>query len=244
MTSKPGGVSPAGRTHCNRMRGLDYLIIATYLAQAIQVVFFPVPSAGSTLEMLFKVRKRAASAAAHPAAGLLTSPVRLTFSVLATTAVLCAAAIPLAVLIFPQIRVYLLPLFENRPSVLTAVSALFLLSGNVITFVAGATLRRNVRFHEFSEADRLHTAGIYGIVRNPITLGLTAVFAGFLLAQPSVAMLAGFLIFVMNSNYRVRMEEVYLRNAFGEDYLRYQNGVGKYFPKALRTESNREDMHV
>jgi protein-S-isoprenylcysteine O-methyltransferase Ste14 len=88
-----------------------------------------------------------------------------------------------------------------------------------------------VRFHEFGETVQLHTAGIYRHIRNPITLGLAAIFTGFVLARLSVVMLIGFCIFLLNSNYRIKMEEVYLERTFSDDYVQYKNTVGKYFPK-------------
>jgi hypothetical protein len=47
---------------------LTFFILATYAAQIIQIYFFSVPSAGSTVEMLFKVKKDPARANCHPAA--------------------------------------------------------------------------------------------------------------------------------------------------------------------------------
>jgi protein-S-isoprenylcysteine O-methyltransferase Ste14 len=69
------------------------------------------------------------------------------------------------------------------------------------------------------------------LVRNPITLGLATVLAGFVLARPSAVLIMGWLLFVFNSQYRIKMEEVYLEKTFGNDYLQYKSSVGKYFPK-------------
>ena len=50
-----------------------FFILATYAAQIIQIYFFSVPSAGSTVEMLFKVKKDPARADCHPAAAAIQS---------------------------------------------------------------------------------------------------------------------------------------------------------------------------
>jgi protein-S-isoprenylcysteine O-methyltransferase Ste14 len=107
----------------------------------------------------------------------------------------------------------------------------FLVAGNVLTFVAVFALRSQVTFHEFGETTRLYTSGIYGWSRNPITVGLILIYAGFFLALPSAAMLIGFSFFLLNSAYRIRMEEIYLQRTFGEEYMRYKRQVGKYLPK-------------
>ena len=117
------------------------------------------------------------------------------------------------------------------PAVFSIISAGLLLLGNILTYIAVATLRAHVSFHEFGETTRLYTAGIYRAVRNPITLGLAIIFSGFVLARPAVVPLVAMILFLLNAHYRINMEEVYLEKRFGNEYRRYQAVVGKYFPK-------------
>jgi protein-S-isoprenylcysteine O-methyltransferase Ste14 len=213
------------------MHWLDYLIIGTYIAQAYQIFFYAVPSAGSTCEMFFNLKKKSNVAHPHPAAGVRQARSRMFISAAVTLAALAVTMIPMLSLLFPELNPYFLPLTQTPLSALSIISASLLISGNSLTFIAVATLRAHVRFDEFGETVRLHTAGIYGYIRNPITLGLAAIFAGFVLARPSVALLLGMMIFLLNAEYRIRMEEVYLQTAFSDEYPRYRNNVGKYFPK-------------
>lgn len=210
---------------------LDYFILATYIAQIIQLCFFPVPSAGSSLEMLLRVKKNSLGAKNHPAKSILQSVPKMIIMITATLIVVTTTMIPLTTLLFPRVNNYLLALID-KPSISLALISVFLLTiGNAVTFVAVGTLRVHVSFHEFGETTKLHTAGIYHCLRNPITIGLATIFAGFVLARPSGLMLIGFIVFLINSNYRIRMEEVYLEKTFGEEYLLYKDNVGKYFPK-------------
>lgn len=213
------------------MNGLTFFILATYAAQIIQLCFFTVPSAGSTVEMLFKVKKHPARAELHPAAAAVRSPLKMTMLVMATMAVAATSLIPLISVVYPAITRLLVPFMAKATGTMKIICILFLVSGNVLTYTAVKTLRSQVSFHEFGETTRLHTAGIYGWLRNPITVGLALIYAGFFLALPSAAMLFGFIIFMLNSIYRIKMEEGYLQSAFGEDYARYKRRVGKYFPK-------------
>jgi len=213
------------------MHWLDYLIIATYVAQACQILFYAVPSAGSTCEMLFNLKKKSIVAHPHPAAGIGQAGSRMFISAAVTLTVLAVSMIPLLSLVFPELNPYFLPLTQNSLPALSIISAALLIAGNSLTFIAVATLRAHVRFDEFGETVRLHTSGIYGYMRNPITLGLAAIFAGFVLARPSVALLLGMAIFMLNAEYRIKMEEVYLQTAFSDIYPQYRNNVGKYFPK-------------
>jgi protein-S-isoprenylcysteine O-methyltransferase Ste14 len=213
------------------MHGSDFFILATYTFQIILICFLPVPSAGSTVEMLSKVRRDNSFALNHPAKSAVQSTPLMIAAITATLLVTGTSLIPLITIIFPQVVDYLFPFMKVLPNTLIFISMLLLIIGNVLTFVAVRTLRSHVTFHGFGETTRLHMSGIYGYMRNPITVGLAGIYTGFLLALPSAVMLVGFIVFLFNSACRVRMEEVYLERTFGDKYQGYKNRVGKYFPR-------------
>ena len=209
----------------------DYFIIGTYIAQTFQIFFYSVPSAGSTCEMLFNLKKKSRVSNRHPAALVIQSKLKIVITAAVTLAVLVASMAPILTLLFPKLDPYLFPLMKTPSLGLSIISVCLLISGNSLTYIAVATLKAHVCFHNFGETVQLHTAGIYRHVRNPITLGLAAIFTGFVLARPSVVMLLGLAIFLLNAGYRIKMEEVYLERTLSDDYLQYKNNVGKYFPK-------------
>ena len=213
------------------MGGLTLFILATYAAQIIQVGFFSAPSAGSTVEMLFKVKRDPACADHHPAASVIRSRTKLILLIVATGVVTISSLIPLSAIVYPPVIGLLGPFMAKPSGLMQTICIVLLVFGNVLTYAAVATLRRHVSFHPFGETARLYTSGIFGYLRNPITVGLSFIYAGFVLALPSVAMLIGFIFFLLNSAYRIHMEEVYLQRAFGEEYVRYKQQVGKYFPR-------------
>jgi protein-S-isoprenylcysteine O-methyltransferase Ste14 len=219
------------------MEGLTFSILATYAAQIILVCFFNVPSAGSTIEMLFKVKNDPGRANHHPAAAAIRSRPKMMVLIIATFAVTTAWLIPLIWIIYSPITRLLVPFMLKPSELMETICIVFLVSGNVLTCIGVATLRAHVSFNGFGETNRLHTSGIYRCSRNPITVGLTLIYAGFFLALPSAAMLIGFIIFSLNSAYRIKMEESYLQHAFGEDYAQYRRKVGKYLPKLWETKS-------
>jgi protein-S-isoprenylcysteine O-methyltransferase Ste14 len=217
------------------MHWLDYFIIATYAAQIYQICFYAVPSAGSTREMFLNRKRKSISQKRHPGAAVIDSTPKMMVSATATLVVLAASMLPLLTILYPEINRYLLPFIDMPPSFgLAIISAGLLLLGNSLSYIGVATLRTHVRFYDFGETTRLYTAGIYRYVRNPITLGLIVIFTGFLSARPSGAMLIGTIVFVFNSHYRIKMEEVYLEKTFCDEYLKYKARVGKYVPK-IRT---------
>ena len=210
---------------------MKLFIMATYAFQIILICFFPVPSAGSTAEMLFRKGRDTNTSGLHPARSARQSIPRVVIMISATLVVITTASIPMITIIFPPAAGYLFPFIEKRSNFLITASILCLVIGNALTCAAVRTLRAHATFHEFGETTRLHTSGIYGVVRNPITSGLALIFTGFVLSLPSAVMLIGFIVFLLNSGYRVKMEEIYLQRAFGAEYLQYRQRVGKYFPK-------------
>jgi len=210
---------------------LTFFILATYVAQIIQVCFYSVPSAGSTVEMLVKVKNDPAGAGHHPAAAVVQSPFKAALLIAATIAVTATALIPLITIIHPPFFQLLIPFIAQQSNLMKVIAIACLVTGNILTYLAVATLKRNVSFYEFGEATRLYTAGLYAYLRNPITLGLALIYVGFCLALPAAGMVVGFILFLLNSSYRINMEEIYLERAFGEAYREYKRRVGKYFPK-------------
>ena len=213
---------------------LTFFILATYISQIIQVCFYSVPSAGSTIEMLVKVKNDPASYRFHPSAAAIQSWFKVVLLIAATVSVTATAMIPLITIIYPPFFQLLIPLMAQPTNLMKWIAIECFVTGNIITYVAVATLKRNVSFHDFGETTRLYTSGLYGFLRNPITLGLALIYIGFVLALPSVGMLVGFILFLLNSSYRIRMEEIYLERAFGDNYRQYKQQVGKYFPRVLK----------
>jgi len=208
---------------------------ATYLVQILLVVCCPVPSGASSREMLLKLRKHPGALQRHPAGALLGSLPK-TLAALAATVIAAAAwLLPAAALVWPHADLLLWPFAKRAPVFHGILGAGLLAAGNLLTLVAVRALKTHVRFHPFGETTRLYTSGIYAHLRNPITAGLGLIFIGFVLCVPSAAMLAATAAFWLNAEFRIRMEEKYLAQAFGDAYQQYRRQVGKYFPKLWRT---------
>ncbi len=207
------------------------ILLATYLVQAIQIFWFKIPSAGSTLEMLLKVRVDHEMSRNHPAKQFLRSKPKVVMMITATAIGALTFIMPLVAQLFPPITNYLLPLGHTPLSGFRIAGMPLLVVGNLISTAAVYTLKKHVPFHEFGETKSLFTGGIYRFVRNPISTGLAAVYAGLFFYLPSVVMGVGFCIVLLNSAWRIGMEEIYLEQTFGDRYRHYKQKTGKYFPK-------------
>lgn len=114
-----------------------------------------------------------------------------------------------------------------QTSVVSAALALALIViGRCITLASVVTIRGQAA----SAASPLHTSGPFRYSRNPGLVGMYVFVAGLWLAAPSLTMLAGIAIYVVHMHFKVRMEEDFLVNRFGEPYLAYCRRTSRYWP--------------
>lgn len=89
--------------------------------------------------------------------------------------------------------------------------------------------------HEIApRTQNLMTRGPYRICRNPMLLGIYIYDAGVLLFLWSWLPLLVFAVEVLLLSLQVRSEEKRLKADFGENYLHYQQQVGRYLPFRLK----------
>jgi len=77
--------------------------------------------------------------------------------------------------------------------------------------------------------------GLYRYVRNPIYLGVLAVFMGYVLWHPSRAiLLCPVLVAVSSHLFVIFYEEPHLRKTFGAAYEQYCKSVPRWNPRLFR----------
>ena len=76
----------------------------------------------------------------------------------------------------------------------------------------------------------LVTRGIYRFIRNPLALSVDLLALGILLVAPSWLALTSFAMNVVAYEFKIRIEEAYLREAHGAAYEAYCAQAGRYFP--------------
>jgi protein-S-isoprenylcysteine O-methyltransferase Ste14 len=84
---------------------------------------------------------------------------------------------------------------------------------------------------DVNERTALVTAGIFGVVRNPIFSSMVLAAAGFALLVPNGWSLAGLVLLLVGLEVQVRhVEEPYLRRTHGAAYDRYSAHAGRFLP--------------
>ncbi len=104
------------------------------------------------------------------------------------------------------------------------LAAIVIASGMGLT-ISGARLfsRIGTNIKTFNTPDRLVTAGVFRISRNPMYLGfvllLTGIAIGLGTATPFLVVIA---FFVITSRWYIPFEEKKMEETFGEEYLDYK----------------------
>ncbi len=137
---------------------------------------------------------------------------------------------------FVLARTYFSPLFPMSNPVEAGLAALTILIAIASIWFCLAAVRtlgkqwalvaRVVEGHE------LITQGPYGIVRNPIYLGMFGLLLATGLAVSRwEGLTAGIVLFLIGNELRIRSEEKLLREAFGAKFEEYARRVPAFFPR-------------
>jgi len=120
------------------------------------------------------------------------------------------------------------------------VAASLITISTMIEIISGLTLGKSGRIHSSAEKTKLIKTGIYGIIRNPIVLGLFLYGLGILLLNLNLLGLLMMILLVYGYNFKVDTEARRLKEMFGDEWDEYCKKVGKYFPR-LREKGVKED---
>lgn len=98
------------------------------------------------------------------------------------------------------------------------------------------SLGRSFRMALPESKQPLVTYGLYRWIRNPVALSIDLLTLGILLLAPSWLALLAFILTVVSLEWKVRIEEDYLREAHGEAYAEYCARTGRYLPLVREKE--------
>jgi len=102
--------------------------------------------------------------------------------------------------------------------------------------VPAGTSGRNTKGQE---ASRLNTSGIYSIVRHPLYLGNFIIYLGVILFAQSIwLLLVGMSFFALYYERIMLAEERFLKEKFGEDFLRWAETTPAFFPDFKKWKAN------
>ena len=111
------------------------------------------------------------------------------------------------------------------------ISVSLITIATIIEIISSLTLGKSGRIHSPTEKTKLIKTGMYGIIRNPIVLGLFLYGLGISLLNPNLLSLLMIIFIVYGYNYKVDTEAKKLKEMFGDEWDEYCKKVGKYLPR-------------
>lgn len=124
------------------------------------------------------------------------------------------------------------PLRLPAASAITAAGLTLALAGFALTIAAQVQMRTSWRIGvDQRERTALVTAGLFGVVRNPIFTGMLLALAGVALMVPNTISALAFVVTLAGLELQVRrVEETYLLRVHGNAYRSYARRVGRFVP--------------
>ena len=201
-------------------------LVAAYLSLALELTVLHVPSVASS-RGIWASRAELVDGYSASFRRIFAWPRPLKLLVLGVPLLIVYAlyAYPLASL---WLGADLLSDYLFAPRIATDLFGVALVAvGRTIALTSVLTLRRN---EQRGDSFRLNVTGPFRWSRNPGLVGMYVFVAGLWLITPSTTMLLGIVLYMLYMDFKVRMEEDFLANKFGNAYAEYRLRTGRYLP--------------
>jgi len=124
---------------------------------------------------------------------------------------------------------YLLPFWYLENDTLSKIGWGLLVLSLVIVWIAQSQMANSWRIGiDQKNKTELITKGLFSISRNPIFLGIMIANIGLLLVIPNAFTLLIISLSTISINTQIRLEEDFLKQEFGNDYLEYAKKVRRW----------------
>ena len=133
--------------------------------------------------------------------------------------------------LLPALQVFSICFYNGNPHMVLQSLGIIIAGLGVLVFILSVLqMKDNWRAGVQEDAQTvLVTDGIYSISRNPAFLGFNLMYLGILMSFFNCYLcLATFIVFILFHLQIVYVEEPFLREAFGQDFLNYQKTVMRY----------------
>lgn len=204
---------------------IEIFVLIVYLSILVELVLFPVPSVASTWQLLsghnssqlYGLRRTVQSW--HPVLKILLLFIPTAISVV----VYC---FPLLLIIVDRLQNMLVDYDFFKNSYATTFGITCIVLGRIIALYSVIVIRgdNSQKDQDFS----LKTTGIFRISRNPILMGMYLTILGLFLLFPYRLMIPGIVIYFANMHFRIKLEEDFLKEKFGDRFTQYMNSTNRY----------------
>lgn len=129
----------------------------------------------------------------------------------------------------PSLHKYLLPFWYIENESLQYVGWALLILSLIMVWLAQSNMRESWRIGIDEEnKTELITSGFFAFSRNPIFLGIMFANVGLFLVLPNAFTLLIISLSTISINTQIRLEEEFLMEEHGEQYLNYRSKVSRW----------------
>jgi protein-S-isoprenylcysteine O-methyltransferase Ste14 len=129
----------------------------------------------------------------------------------------------------PYLDKYLLPFWYLENESLQYVGWALLILSLIIVWLAQSNMRESWRIGIDEEnKTELITSGFFAFSRNPIFLGIMIANVGLFLVLPNAFTLLIISLSTISINTQIRLEEEFLTQEHGEQYISYKSKVNRW----------------
>lgn len=205
------------------------IVYLAYLSLAIELIFFPVPSVASSYNLWSEKEdyaKEVKDAKIDMANWSL--PKKVIFLALPIVIISLTFILPLLYasgLLVPD-SIFQWMQESKMKTIVMILSFAFILGGRALTFYSVMKIRRDNA--QAGESFDLKNTSIYSKSRNPIQLGMYLFAFGLILLYPVPLFIIGLVFYVLYMDYKIKIEEKFLKEKFGEAYQKYSLSTKRY----------------
>lgn len=129
----------------------------------------------------------------------------------------------------PSAYQYVVPIPGLERGWVRRIGVILLFVSLVWTVLAQAQMGNSWRTGiDYEHRTKLVKVGVFRLSRNPIFVGMIVMLLGLFLAIPNVATLITLVVGIVLIGIQVRLEEEYLTEAHGDEYLQYRRHVRRW----------------
>ena len=111
-------------------------------------------------------------------------------------------------------------------TVILALPFIIMILGRFLSFYSVLKIRNNNK--QERDSFDLKNTSIYSKSRNPIQLGMYLFAFGLILLYPTPLFICGIILYILYMDYKIKIEEKFLLEKFGESYEKYSSVTKRY----------------
>jgi protein-S-isoprenylcysteine O-methyltransferase Ste14 len=212
------------------MELISVLVYVMYLSLGIELVFFKVPSVASSYNLWSK-KDDYQNEMENADIKIAEWPVIKKVLFLALPILLICFTFLLPILYASNVievsSKYNWTVNSKLNKLLLFLPFLIMALGRLLSFYSVLRIRRNNK--QTGESFDLKKNSIYNKSRNPIQLGMYLFAFGLILLYPAPLFTCGIIFYILYMDYKIRIEEKFLLEKFGDAYAKYSSETKRYF---------------